>query len=302
MEALEAIFMEEFCLISTSPPKFSIKLRAPGTDDSEPPDREVHGPPSQLFTLKFTLPRGYPAQGGDPVVEVVGPLGGNDPLRHALLEYFAEQVGEHREQMGGAGYIYPLVESIREWIDSNVPEDVGQRRGAAAAAAGGLGVSGGGGAQFPAVAGVAAAVAAADGGGGGNGGGAGDTSDLPWWEKEEADHELIQRAIKEAAAASWGAWAEEAAATAVEAEESLGGNHSTSTSSSSSTGGAVGSSSSSSRSTASATAAAAGGGGGGGGDVLQDGDGSRGRWDYVIGLVGKPSAGKSTFFNAVTGM
>lgn len=27
----------------------------------------------------------------------------------------------------------------------------------------------------------------------------------------------------------------------------------------------------------------------------------RGRWDYVVGLVGKPSAGKSTFFNAVTG-
>ncbi len=27
----------------------------------------------------------------------------------------------------------------------------------------------------------------------------------------------------------------------------------------------------------------------------------RGRWNYVVGLVGKPSAGKSTFFNAVTG-
>jgi hypothetical protein len=26
----------------------------------------------------------------------------------------------------------------------------------------------------------------------------------------------------------------------------------------------------------------------------------RGRWQYVVGLVGKPSAGKSTFFNAVT--
>ncbi len=24
-----------------------------------------------------------------------------------------------------------------------------------------------------------------------------------------------------------------------------------------------------------------------------------GRWDFVVGLVGKPSAGKSTFFNAV---
>jgi hypothetical protein len=27
---------------------------------------------------------------------------------------------------------------------------------------------------------------------------------------------------------------------------------------------------------------------------------SRGQWQYVVGLVGKPSAGKSTFFNAVT--
>ena len=27
---------------------------------------------------------------------------------------------------------------------------------------------------------------------------------------------------------------------------------------------------------------------------------SRGQWNYVVGLVGKPSAGKSTFFNAVT--
>lgn len=25
---------------------------------------------------------------------------------------------------------------------------------------------------------------------------------------------------------------------------------------------------------------------------------AHGRWDYVVGLVGKPSAGKSTFFNA----
>jgi ATPase subunit of ABC transporter with duplicated ATPase domains len=30
------------------------------------------------------------------------------------------------------------------------------------------------------------------------------------------------------------------------------------------------------------------------------GDSSSGRWDYCIGLVGKPSAGKSTFFNAGT--
>ena len=271
MEALQAIFMDEYCQISTDPPKFSIKLRSPGTDDVEVADGAVHGLPSQLFTLKFTLPRNYPAEGGKPAVEVVGPLGGNDPLRHALLGYCTEQVREQREQMGGAGYIYPLVECLREWIDGNIPADVGQRKGgttaAVAVAGGGIGiVVGGGGGSSTAAFGAAAAT---DGAGGGDG-------VVPWWEKEEADQELIQRAIREAAAASWGSWAEEGAAA--DAEES----HGTTSSSSSSSSGA-------------AAAAVA------GVDALHDGDGSRGRWDYVIGLVGKPSAGKSTFFNAVTG-
>ncbi|KAL8561770.1 hypothetical protein ACOMHN_010705 [Nucella lapillus] len=59
-------------------------------------------------------------------------------------------------------------------------------------------------------------------------------------------------------------------------------------------------------------AAAEGGGGGGGGEAAAEGDqeifqpvldakASGGRWHFVIGLVGKPSAGKSTFFNAATG-
>ena len=37
----------------------------------------------------------------------------------------------------------------------------------------------------------------------------------------------------------------------------------------------------------------------GGGDATPESV-NAGRWDFVIGLVGKPSAGKSTFFNAVT--
>lgn len=43
-----------------------------------------------------------------------------------------------------------------------------------------------------------------------------------------------------------------------------------------------------------AAAAADGCGEGDSGDWAQ-----KGRWDYVVGLVGKPSAGKSTFYNAV---
>jgi hypothetical protein len=54
--------------------------------------------------------------------------------------------------------------------------------------------------------------------------------------------------------------------------------------------------------TAAAAAAAAASNGSSSAEALASaGDGVRGRWDYVIGLVGKPSAGKSTFFNAVTG-
>ena len=46
-----------------------------------------------------------------------------------------------------------------------------------------------------------------------------------------------------------------------------------------------------------AAASAAGAGCSGEGD---SGDwAQKGRWDYVVGLVGKPSAGKSTFYNAV---
>ena len=47
-------------------------------------------------------------------------------------------------------------------------------------------------------------------------------------------------------------------------------------------------------------AAAASAAGAGCSDEGDSGDwAQKGRWDYVVGLVGKPSAGKSTFYNAV---
>ncbi|EGD77538.1 hypothetical protein PTSG_12765 [Salpingoeca rosetta] len=57
-------------------------------------------------------------------------------------------------------------------------------------------------------------------------------------------------------------------------------------------------------SSSSSTNGSSGGGGGGGGaqqqQQQQHGGSDAGVWKYTIGLVGKPSAGKSTFFNAIT--
>jgi hypothetical protein len=60
---LQAIYSSEFHLISSSPPCFTVKLREPdplrGDDDSSSGDnaQQQQGPPSQLFTLKFKLPK-----------------------------------------------------------------------------------------------------------------------------------------------------------------------------------------------------------------------------------------------------
>ena len=89
-----------------------------------------------------------------------------------------------------------------------------------------------------------------------------------WWDNEEADGTLVRAATEEAAAAQWAAWrggdsadAGSAAAASADADAAPQG--------------------------AWDTAAAA---------------GQRGAWEpYVVGLVGKPSAGKSSLFNALTG-
>lgn len=54
--------MSEYTLLSPRPPRFSIKLRQPGADGDDDGsggddggDGGTAGPPSRLFTLKFTL-------------------------------------------------------------------------------------------------------------------------------------------------------------------------------------------------------------------------------------------------------
>lgn len=94
--------------------------------------------------------------------------------------------------------------------------------------------------------------------------GAASSGAAAWWLNDEADAELIRRATAEAAASAyWSAACDVGQGGSVAAD-----------------------------SAATAAAAAA--------EVSDDGFEmtQRGRWDYVIGLVGKPSAGKSTFFNA----
>lgn len=105
-----------------------------------------------------------------------------------------------------------------------------------------------------------------DAGGGGAAGlaGAADTEIVhAWWENEEADGALVTAAIADAAAAQW-SWVAAAEAAAV---AGAGADVAVSDTGSSAT---------------------------------EDADGvQRGRWDYTVGLVGKPSAGKSSFFKWV---
>jgi ribosome-binding ATPase YchF (GTP1/OBG family) len=98
---------------------------------------------------------------------------------------------------------------------------------------------------------------------------AGDSSPLiavaaevkPWWEEEEADGELIRAAILKASIRHWGGFGGRAEEEEEEEGDGIGDDP--------------------------------------GASYEEDrGLAQRGRWDYIIGLVGKPSAGKSTFFNA----
>jgi hypothetical protein len=128
----------------------------------------------------------YPAA-ADPAMDVIGPLGSNDPRRAELLRHLAAEGVAQRAAMGGAGYIFSLLDAAREWIDANIPADVGARRregeGRGAAAA------------------PHAAAAAEDGQVGGDADGR-----VPWWEAEEADGDLIRAATEEALMAHWAAW------------------------------------------------------------------------------------------------
>jgi hypothetical protein len=199
-----------------------------------------------------------------PVVDIEGPLGAHDPARTALQEHLEAVAAEQQEELAGSGgYIWQLVLAAKEWINENIPPDIATRKAGQFAS-----TTDGAAAVLGSNGDTASSGAAAGAAGVGSSGGS-----LPWWEREDVDLQLVMKATEEAAAAHWASWSvndegnpwgsddEEAAAAA----------------------GLAASTASSAEALASA------------------GDGVRGRWDYIIGLVGKPSAGKSTFFNAVTG-
>jgi hypothetical protein len=215
-----------------------------------------------------------------PLIDIEGPLGKHDPARSTLQAHLAAAAAaEQQQEMAGAGgYIWQLAGAAKDWIDTNLPADVGSRRAgevasSAAAAAAGVGAQG-------LVQGIGDiglnGVISNSNSNRGIADNNSSSSSLPWWEKEEVDLALIDRANAEAAAAHWKAWAiadEDSPFGAASTDDGQGQDDSAST----------------------AGAAAAPGVGFGG---LES---SRGRWDYTVGLVGKPSAGKSTFYNAVIG-
>ncbi|GIM17086.1 hypothetical protein Vretimale_19624, partial [Volvox reticuliferus] len=134
MDALQAIFMDEYRHISTAPPRFTIHLREPGSADGDAGagagDSAVL--PSRLFSLTFTLPAAYPTS-QPPVVTVTGPLGGNDPRRHALAAHIAA-IAREAVESSGVGCVFQVVEAAKDWIDTNLPPGIGERREAAASA------------------------------------------------------------------------------------------------------------------------------------------------------------------------
>ncbi|MEW5306220.1 MAG: hypothetical protein WDW36_008702 [Sanguina aurantia] len=269
-------------------PKFTIRMCDPG-DPSHPHDDATPTPtpnrlPSTLFSLSFTLPPGYPSAGTAPPIQISGPLGTNDPRRHALMQHVqATAAAELGESAGGSGCVYQVgsgrsrvdcrgfsrggwvTEAARAWIDANLPSDIGARRDSAQPGSQSPGAP-----ADPRTAdtrpadtrpAAAAAAAAVPG-----------EAPAPvrphWYQNEEADVVLMRRAVGEAAER-----AGHRAAPAQPAPTPAKG----------------------------AAAAAAGAATPAPPQVPVMDEcmwSAHGRWDYVVGLVGKPSAGKSTFFNA----
>ncbi len=116
----------------------------------------------------------------------MGPLDQNDPRHAALLTHLSTDCPAQRDAVGGCGgFVYGLVESACEWMDGNLPPDLGSRRDRGA---GGVSAAVQSGLHSADLEGEEAAVAAR------------------WWELEEADGDLIRAATKEAAAAHWSKW------------------------------------------------------------------------------------------------
>lgn len=104
LEALEAIFMEEYELVSESPCRFTIHLRDPGGGEDPPEAGEA--PVSTCFRLVFTLSPGYPSVA--PQINAVGPLSSRHPLRSALDKMLSAATDERLE----TPMIYELVELV----------------------------------------------------------------------------------------------------------------------------------------------------------------------------------------------
>lgn len=217
------------------------------------------------------------------MIDIEGPLGAHDPIRTTLHAHLMATAAEQQAELAGSGgYIWQLVGAAKDWIDGNVPADIATRKAGQAAVGGSNhGAMAGVDQLLPGQQGVglaaAAAAAAAAAGNSGSGG-----SSIPWWESEDVDLQLVAKATAEAAAAHWASWS-------VSQEDNPWGNDADEAGAAAAAGGA-GTTASTSTSSGSAEALAA------------AGDGVRGRWDYVVALVGKPSSGKSTTLNAITGV
>jgi hypothetical protein len=218
-----------------------------------------------------------------PVIEVEGPLGKHDPARAALSAHLTAAAAEQQQEMGGSGgYIWQVVNAGKEWIDTNLPADIGTRKaGAYCCPSGdvgvrtGLGVAPGGASGTTGDAGAAAAAGLDDNS---SSGGA-----VPWWESEEIDVDMVMKATARAAAAHWRTWAvsEDVDPLRQGLDDDEGDDDDDEQQQQQQQ----------QRQRDQEASSAS----------CQQWEGPGGRWDYTVGLVGKPSAGKSTFFNAVTG-
>jgi hypothetical protein len=92
---------------------------APDDDGDGDGSPDARPPSSSLFTLRFTLPFDYP-QSSPPLVDIDGPLDGPaDPLARAMRVALDEAVAREAADCGGAGgYIYQVIEAMREWCDA----------------------------------------------------------------------------------------------------------------------------------------------------------------------------------------
>lgn len=104
-EALEAIFMDDFEQISSSPFHYRIKLMPFAPGDGE----ENH----VVISFECKIPEAYPDVAPD--MEVIVEKGLSDEQRLELLTLSAEKAAENL----GMAMVYTLCEEIQEWLRNN---------------------------------------------------------------------------------------------------------------------------------------------------------------------------------------